>query len=234
MSYNPKVKFSAGRVQAIEYAPVAAASAGDVLIVNGVAYFAVADIAAGVVGEWAISGGVWAGNKSSGAWAAGDRIYYNPTGTPNVGTASSGAFNNGGTGFFVGFAVVSPETQAQAATGDQLGYFVKVEGGGAVQASSVAAAGSTQTDAAALNVGFNFVTAADGTKGAVLPAGAVGRIVYVKNSDAANAVLKIYPPTSGTINALAANGAISMALKTSAVFICLDGTAWYTIPLLPS
>lgn len=102
--------------------------------------------------------------------------------------------------------------------------------------STVAAAGSTQADAAALNPGFNLVTGADATKGTLLPpTPADGTTVIVKNSDAANAVLKVYPAGAGIINALSASAAISMAAKTSATFTyLLSTTTWYTTPLVPS
>jgi len=103
-----------------------------------------------------------------------------------------------------------------------------------VPAAEVAATGSAQGDAAAIATGFTHATAADGTKGVVLPAAAAGKVCFVKNADAANAVLKVYPNTDDAINAIAANTALSMAAKTSAVFIALDATTWYTIPLLPS
>jgi len=104
----------------------------------------------------------------------------------------------------------------------------------AVASATVAAAGSAQGDAAALAEGFTLVTAADGTKGAKLPAAAAGKLCIVKNEDSANAVLKLYPNTDDAINALSANAALSMAAKTSAVLVCYDGTTWYTVPLLPS
>lgn len=97
--------------------------------------------------------------------------------------------------------------------------------------AAVAAAGSVQGDAAALSDGFNKVSAADGTKGVLLPTAAPGSVVLVKNN--VNAVLKVYPKTGGTINAIAANGAISMAALTSAAFMS-DGTGWFTLSLLPS
>jgi len=59
-------------------------------------------------------------------------------------------------------------------------------------------------------------------------------VCIVKNDDTANAVLKVYPNTSDTINALSANAALSMAAKTAAVFVAYDATAWFTVPLLPS
>lgn len=103
---------------------------------------------------------------------------------------------------------------------------------GATTMSAVAATGSVQGDAAALANGFNLVSAADGTKGVILPAAAAGKQVTVKNNTAA--VLKVYPASGDGINAIAVNGSISMASLTSAVFNAHDSTTWYTTPLLPS
>ena len=104
----------------------------------------------------------------------------------------------------------------------------------AMASATVAAAGSSQSDAAAIAEGFTLVTAADATKGVKLPAAAAGKVCVVKNGDAAIAVLKVYPNTDDAINALSANAALSMAAKTSAVFVAYDATTWYTVPLLPS
>lgn len=103
-----------------------------------------------------------------------------------------------------------------------------------VPSATVAATGSDQSDAAAIATGITWVTAADATKGVKLPAAAAGKICFVKNDDTANAILKVYPNTDDTINAIAANSPISMAAKTACVFCCYDATAWFTIPLLPS
>lgn len=100
--------------------------------------------------------------------------------------------------------------------------------------ATVAAAGSAQGDAAAIATGITWVTAADGTKGVKLPAAAAGLVCFVKNDDTANAILKVYPNTDDTINALSADAALSMAAKTACMFVCYDGTAWFTVPLLPS
>lgn len=99
--------------------------------------------------------------------------------------------------------------------------------------AAVAAAGSAQGDAAGLIEGFNVVSAADGTKGVVLPTAVAGMVVYLKGTAAA--VLKVYPATGGAINALSANAAISLASgATPAIFVASSATQWYTIPLLPS
>lgn len=100
---------------------------------------------------------------------------------------------------------------------------------GSVQ-SNVAAAGSQQSNAAALLDGFQTVTGADGTKGVILPASIIGRSVRIKNDETANAVLKIYPPASSAINGLGANNAYSAAANSAGEFLCVSSTAWVTIP----
>jgi hypothetical protein len=101
---------------------------------------------------------------------------------------------------------------------------------------TVAAAGNAIGNAVAIaaNTVTCLVTDADGTKGAQLPVAAAGKMVFLKNADAANAILKVYPQVNSTINAIAANGSLDMAAKTSAVFFGTSATNWVTIPLLPS
>lgn len=101
------------------------------------------------------------------------------------------------------------------------------------RSASVAAAGSAQSDAAALSEGFQAVSAADGTKGVILPVPIAGAQVWIKGT--ANAVLKVYPNSGGAINGLSANAAMSLASGlTPAIFIADSTTQWYTFPLLPS
>jgi hypothetical protein len=101
--------------------------------------------------------------------------------------------------------------------------------------ATLAAAGSTVTDAAQLVAGFTWVTAANATKGVKLPATpAAGTVCIVKNDDTANAVLKVWPDAAATINAIGSNADIAMPAKTAAIFIAYSSTQWFTIPLLPS
>lgn len=101
---------------------------------------------------------------------------------------------------------------------------------------TVGAAGSTAADAGAIPFsGIVHATGADATKGVILPApSGPGDTCFVKNSTAANAVLKVYPPSGEAINNGTADAALSMAAKTSALFVSLDGLGWVTLPLLPS
>jgi hypothetical protein len=98
--------------------------------------------------------------------------------------------------------------------------------------AAVAATGSAQGDAAALSEGLNVVSAADGTKGVVLPTAVAGMTVIVKNTAAA--ALKIYPATGGAINAGAANAAYSITNLTSTLLVASSATQWYSVPLVAS
>ncbi len=91
--------------------------------------------------------------------------------------------------------------------------------------ASVAAAGSAQGDAAALTAGINTVSAADGTKGVILPAAKAGLVVEVYNEHATNG-LKVYPATGDDINDGSANASITMEGKGIARFTGLDTTTW--------
>jgi hypothetical protein len=98
--------------------------------------------------------------------------------------------------------------------------------------AAVAAAGSTQGNAAALAEGINVVSAADGTKGVILPTAVAGMVIIVKNTAAG--ALNIYPATGGAINAVAANGAYSITNLTSSLLVASSTTQWYSVPLVAS
>ena len=94
--------------------------------------------------------------------------------------------------------------------------------------ASTAAAGTVTGDATVLPAGTAEVyptSAADGTKGVRLHAddNVTGRRLFVTNTAAA--ILKIYPPTGGTINGGAANAAVSSVSGKGVILICVDGTA---------
>lgn len=97
-----------------------------------------------------------------------------------------------------------------------------------LERGDLAATGSIQGDAAAITKKFTNATAADGAKGVILPAnpGTSGsRLLVVYNSVAANG-LKVYPPTSGTINGGSANAPVTIEGLTTAIFMSSDATNW--------
>lgn len=95
---------------------------------------------------------------------------------------------------------------------------------------TVAAAGTTNADAAAISTQACKVTGADAAKGVILPAtvaglicGDVGETFLVVNND--NAVLKLYPPSGSAINELTATtGAFAIAAKAAVLVVRVSST----------
>jgi hypothetical protein len=173
-------------------------------------------------------------------------LLYPPTsGTINGGTATTGTVTIPANGYIevMRYSATGWAASAPAAISGNTGTFSgNVTIGGTLgvtvmpkwPSATVAAAGNAQGNAAAITTGFTLVTAADGTKGVVLPTAAAGLVAIVKNADAANAILKIYPATGDGINAVAVNSSLDIAAKTSVLLVAYDATTWYSLPLLPS
>lgn len=89
---------------------------------------------------------------------------------------------------------------------------------------TVASAGSTIADAAALSGPYSYVTGADGTKGAQLPDLAIGDFILVE-SNGGN--LKLYPHSStGTINGGSAGANVLVATTETALCYRFSSTEW--------
>jgi hypothetical protein len=93
---------------------------------------------------------------------------------------------------------------------------------------TVAAAGANQGNATAITNKVTYVTAADGTKGVVLPAASAG-LVYVLYTTVATNGLNVYPASGDDINDGSADAAVVMEGKTAAIFIALDSSTWAAI-----
>ena len=133
------------------------------------------------------------------------------------GTTITGATISGGT--------ISGATSVSASD-------ITTTGGLYLKTATVAATGSTQANAAAVSDGFTLVSAADGTKGVVLPAAVAGRTVILKNGAAA--ILKVWPASGDGINAIAVDSNYVLAANTSSLLVAYDATTWYSVPLLAS
>ena len=102
-----------------------------------------------------------------------------------------------------------------------------------IPSATVAAAGTDQTNGAAVTTGFTLVSAADATKCIILPTAVAGSVCIIKNADAA--VLPIFPFAADTINGLThTTGSLDIAASTSVMLVAYDATDWYSVPLLPS
>jgi hypothetical protein len=139
----------------------------------------------------------------------------------------------------VGVAFSDPElvagttiTGATISGGTVSATDITTTGGLSIKSATVAATGSTQSDAASVSDGFTLVSAADATKGVKLPAAVAGRTVILKNN--ANAVLKVWPATGDGINAITVDSNYVLAAYTSSLLVAYDSTTWYSVPLLDS
>lgn len=205
-----------------------ARSSGEGALVDSVFGVALNDVLIAVATEFAVTG-VWTLAKTSAqAWTVGQKIYWDDGNKRCDSTSSVGPL--------IGVATVIAANPSSTGVVrlDGASHQLGALGGSVIPSATVAATGNSQGTAAAITTGFTLVTAADATKGVVLPAAAAGKVCNVKNSDAANAILKVYPASGDAINALAGDAALSMAAKTSAWFVAYDATTWYTTPLLPS
>lgn len=95
------------------------------------------------------------------------------------------------------------------------------------KSATVAAAGSSVSDATAMTAMFNAVTGADGSTGVLLPIAAADEVVVVVNTNATNA-LKVYAITGSQINALGSTVAYSVTAGQVAIFVGRSATLWYT------
>ena len=104
---------------------------------------------------------------------------------------------------------------------------------GGANSEVVAAAGSTQADAAALSSAraIHRVTGANATVGVILPAGVAGVSHMVLN--AVNAVLKVYPASGEKIESGTANAALECTALYAYIFTYVDSTVgWETASFL--
>lgn len=175
--------------------------------------------ATGAGGAIAITGG--AGGSSSGTGGA----------VVVAGGAGSGGNANGGALTIRGGAKNGSGANGAIAIGDSntasltLGVMPRIPTG------TVAAAGTLQSDAAAIVEGFTLVTGSTNA-GVKLPSAVAGMQVEIKNNVAGN--MKVWPNTSDAINAIAADAAFTMATLTCCRFVAYDATTWYTDPLVAS
>ena len=200
---------------------------GDVILVGNLPLIAVhefdqpsPDADTSTIGALAAEG-IFNVPKDNSVFAAGDLVFWNPSGNPNLGTSGTGAATGAATSYCLGRAV-----QAQL-TGDNF-VMVKLLMSGQSSADdaiggSTAAAGTTTTDAAVLPAATAKVyptTGASGTNGVRVNAAdkVTGRRLFIGNSAAA--ILKVYPPTGGNINGLGVDAAFSTVSQKGCILIC--------------
>jgi len=127
-----------------------------------------------------------------------------------------------------GFTGLVLTDDPDAAAGTLLGGHAQIAGEIIVPGASTAAAGSNAGDATTLPAGTSStypVTGADDTKGVIISTTdkVTGKVIRVGNM-VFNKILKVYPPSGGTINGASANAAYSSASGKGVVLQCLSGS----------
>ncbi len=220
----------------IDYTPVGAVTNGDVILLStalvGIASRA---IAAGELGAVDLEG-VFTVPKDSSSVVIGTPLYWNATGNPVGGTASSGAFtSNSALGIFGGWALAT--AGGSAGTVDML--LRSADDGAtpqsfsAMQAAAVTVGGTAIGNANAVSYGFTRVTGANNTAAVKLPAATAGAVCVLK-SLTSGSTLQVFPTVGDKINGAAANAVYNMANLSFRVFVAYDSTDWYTDPETPT
>lgn len=97
--------------------------------------------------------------------------------------------------------------------------------------TTVAATGTVQANAAPVATGITVITGS-GNAGVLLPTAVAGLVVILKNNIAGT--LKVWPNTSDSINAIAADANYSVATLTTTMLFATDATVWESLPLVAS
>jgi predicted RecA/RadA family phage recombinase len=178
---------------AVPHTPVAAVTAGDVVLIGAIPHIADGDIAAAALGNVSCEG-IYSVPKDSSTFAAGDAVYWDPSGSPVTGTASSGAATSTPNANLMGYA------SKAAATGvDAVEVKLSAAKRTATIAGSVTADDITGSDASLAIVGK---AGSSGAGGIVAAAGGAG------DTNAAGGVASV---TGGAGNGTAAGGAAAVA-----------------------
>lgn len=107
MAQTPALLYQ-GDDDCLDYTPGSAVTAGDIVVLGGIALFAPRDIAASALGALKNEAMIKV-PKKTGAVSQGDPIFWDPAGDPVTGTAGTGAATNDSTGLVypMGFAAAA-------------------------------------------------------------------------------------------------------------------------------
>ncbi len=103
--------------------------------------------------------------------------------------------------------------------------------------STRAGAGTTISDANTITEASGtliLLTGGNNSVGVKLPVAVAGAHYYLKNDQAANGIMKLYPQVNSTINGLSSNTNIALAANTACMIVAYNTTNWMTFSLLPS
>jgi len=166
--------------------------------------------------------------------------------TGNITTINSGLLQNGNSNVTItananvtinavgGARIIATSTGANI-TGT-LGVSANISGSNVIASAylirsvgtGIAAAGTTQGTATAINKELNLISSVPSTaNGIVLPTAVAGMVLTITNSTA-NAML-VYPASGAAINSLATNAAFTHTAGATLQFVAPTTTQWYSV-----
>jgi len=196
----------------VDYTPAAAVIGGDVVVSGGIVGIVPTDLAASEKGALQIDG-IFQVPKSTGAIVAGQPIYWNPTGSPDSGDASSGAANQTGNGTYMGIAV-----QAQA-SGDNTCLVILNAGLPPKQSAVTATADGLTTGLIPAGTSFATVTSTDANHQISLPAGFIGQILRILVGTTACELVSAV--AADKVNEVTVGATNELALTAEALYTCV-------------
>jgi len=210
MAQSPAFLYSSD--DAVDYTPAAAVTGGDVVVSGGIVGIVPTDLAASEKGALQIDG-VFQVPKSTGAIVAGQPVYWNPTGTPDSGDASSGAANQTGNGTYMGIAV-----QAQA-SGDNTCLVILNAGLPPKQSAVTATSDGLTTGLIPAGSTFVTVTSANANNQISLPAGYIGQIMRILVGTTGCELISAV--AADKINDVIVGATNELALTAEALYTCV-------------
>jgi predicted RecA/RadA family phage recombinase len=199
----------------IDYTPVSAVTAGDVVVLNGIVGVAVNDIAASELGAIATKGRFKL-PKTTAAWVRGLPVHWDPAGTPDASgaTASSGAANQLGVGTYCGICA------ATADSGDDYGI---VDLNAAYPENSnadvTATTGGGTTGLIPASATFVTVTSDSANKQISLPAGYVGKVLRILIGTTGCELISAV--AADKVNEVTVGATNELALTAEALYTCV-------------
>lgn len=220
-----EVVFQYGEPLMVDYTPSGTLPAGQVTVVNSIPMIPHTYLEDARLGALAAGGGVYR-CVGDAAISSGKIVYWDDTNNKVTETATGNTIFGFTVSACSGDAAYCNVVHAPLSASSLIPSLT-VKDLLTLEAANVAAAGSAQGDATALSGAILYnETAADGTKGVVLPASpTAGTVILVYTTVAANG-LKIYPASGGAINGGSANAAITVEGKTLTILVATSTTNW--------
>lgn len=197
---------------AIDYTPASAVTGGDVVVLNGIVGVVPVDLAASELGS-VQTRGVYKLPKITGAMVRGLPVFWDAAGSPDNGTASSGAANQNGTGVYAGLCT------AAALSGDD---YVQTDLNAPIpqsHAAVTATADGTTTGIIPASATFVTVTSASANNQIALPAGYVGKVLRILVGTTGCELISTV--AADKVNEVVVGATNELALTAEALYTCV-------------